>query len=123
MTDFGRLQRIELKGRVLHSYPQGDFDSIALEEAVDQVKRVVVDTDRWVLFVHTAADAGLTTSSIVRQMELYADMAGLGCQGVAIGGDSLLLDMVHSFIPQEFIIPIKVSKDDQLLTAFLESLL
>ncbi|BFM15071.1 hypothetical protein R50073_12540 [Maricurvus nonylphenolicus] len=123
MPNFGCIALLELRGQVVHTYPQGDFDVTSLNEAFENIVKTVAGTERWVLFEHTSANAGLTTSSMSRLMELYTEMAKLGCQGIAIGGDSLFLQIIPNYIPQDFIIPVKVSKDDQMLTAFLESLL
>ncbi len=79
--------------------------------------------EHWAIFEHTAADAGLTTSSIKFLLQYYEKAYERGCVGVVIGGKSLFMDIIPHHIPAEVQVPLKVSRNDSELQNFLDELL
>jgi hypothetical protein len=114
---------IELRGQVVHTYPCGDFDIEAVEQGMTTIIKTAAGLDNWAIFEHTAADAGLTTSSIKFLLQYYEKAAEYGCVGVAIGGNSLFMNIIPHHIPAEMNLPVKVSGDDRELQVFLDELL
>ncbi len=114
---------IELIGNILHTYPQGDFDLIALKEHADRVIAMTETLDRWVLFEHTMGDAGLSTSSMTYLFDMYKSFSEHGCQGVAIGGESLFVDIIPNYVADDFSVPLKISHCDEELQGFLQELI
>ncbi len=114
---------LELSGNTLHSYPQGDFDLIALKEHAEKVIALTESLDRWVLFEHTMGDAGLSTTSMSYLFEMYKNFSEHGCQGVAIGGESLFVDIIPNYVVDDFSVPLKISHCDEELQAFLQELI
>ncbi|MAZ87046.1 MAG: hypothetical protein CL693_05340 [Cellvibrionaceae bacterium] len=114
---------IELIGNILHTHPQGDFDLIALKEHAEKVIAMTETLDRWALFEHTMEDAGLSTTSMTYLFETYRSFSEHGCQGIAIGGESLFVDIIPSYVVDGFSVPLKISHCDQELQSFLQGLI
>lgn len=123
LTIFGQHNLIELRGQVVHTYPSGDFDIESVELGMTTIIKTAAGLERWAIYEHTAADAGLTTSSIKFLLQYYERAYEQGCVGVAIGGHSLFMNIIPHHMPADMNIPVKVSRNDAELQAFLEKLL
>ena len=115
--------KIELIGSILHTYPQGDFDLIALKEYGERIIAMTEGLDQWVLFEHTMCDAGLSTTSMTYLFEMYETFSSHGCQGIAIGGDSLFVDIIPNFAVKSLSVPLATGHCDQKLESFLQGLI
>lgn len=120
-AEFGYFDDVRVSGRVVHTSPKGDFDTTAMEEAVQEVLRVAEPLGSWVLYEHVSDDAGFASIEIVKAF--YVACVDAGCVGIGCHINSVFLDIIKNDLPKELPVPIFISGSAQEVDGFIDALL
>lgn len=113
---------LSLKGRVLHTFPQGSFNRPGLVKYRQAVLTAISGLENWVLYEHAGNDAALPRDALPELIETYCQVQSAGCIGIACEVGPLFMDLINTAVQNRLHIPLLLSGHPSELDDFISHL-